>query len=114
MFLIYGTPDCQFCQKAKILLTDNSLTFTYQDLTDVYPTGWRQVFTDLKTRINGCTKIPLIFKSADGTADSGSGSPASASAHPLSLDPEKWEFIGGYFELEELIDSMDINLNDKY
>ncbi len=107
MFLIYGTPDCQFCQKAKILLTDNNLNFTYKDLTDSYTAGWRQVFTDLKSTIKGQTKIPLIFKSvASGTM--------LVPIHPLDLDSETWEFIGGYFELEEFVDSLDINLNDKY
>jgi glutaredoxin len=108
MFLIYGTPDCHFCQKAKTLLMDNDLNFTYQDMSDTYTTtGWRQVFTDLKDKINGQTKIPLIFKSSDADA-------AVVPTHPLQLDSDKWEFIGDYFILEEFIESLDINLNDKY
>ena len=108
MFLIYGTPDCLFCQKAKTLMVDNNLNFTYQDISDAYTTtGWRQVFTDLKDKINGQTKIPLIFKSVDADA-------FVVPTHALNVDSEKWKFIGDYFELEEFVDSLDININDKY
>ena len=108
MFLIYGTPDCQFCQKAKTLMMDNNLNFTYQDISETYATtGWRQVFTDLKDKINGQTKIPLIFKSADADA-------FVVPTHPLNVDSEQWKFIGDYFKLEDFVDSLDININDKY
>jgi glutaredoxin len=104
MFLIYGTTDCMFCHRAKVLLTDSGLPFTYVDLNDMYfpPEDWRQVFKDLAHLINGQTKIPLIFKSAPGCSPVGRGSNLTG-----------WTFVGGYFDLEDLLDNMDLSLDLK-
>jgi len=102
MFLIYGASDCQFCHKAKCLLNDSNMEFTYVNLTDMYQDGWRQVFTDLAHLINGQTKIPLIFKSEPGVA---------TSLVHKGRDLTGWTFVGNYFDLEDLLDNMDLSVD---
>lgn len=102
-FLILGAPDCKFCKFAKLLVSDYEMTYDYLDLTEVYPGNWRNVFMDLADYIKGQTSIPLIFKSNDAPV-----------SQPLREHVMKLEFVGGFQELQELLDNDDFDLSGTY
>jgi glutaredoxin len=62
-YIIYGTNQCIFCTKSKILLEDEDIEYDYNDLDTIYP-NWRDVFTDKKITdlIGNYRQIPIIFK----------------------------------------------------
>lgn len=102
-FLILGAPDCKFCKFAKLLVGDYDLTFDYVDLAEVYPGNWREAFIDLADYIDGQSSIPLIFKS-NGKKMSGA----------LRDHLKDLEFVGGFQELQELLDNDDFDLSGAY
>ncbi len=121
IFLIYGTPDCSYCDKAKTLLTNMKISYIYNDLTLMYE-NWKDVFTILKPIIKGQTKIPIIFRS--GASSTTVPLPhATGDCLGLTHRPEGplnlpltsgWTHVGGYFELEVLLEDMELNVGDKY
>lgn len=71
-YIIIGSPDCKWCDKAKLALHMKGLTYIYFYTTE--PTV-RHLFFAL-----GVNTVPQIFKAATGN-------------HPV-------EYIGGYEDLE--------------
>ena len=133
-FLIYGTPDCTYCQTAKSLLSNLKIPYIYQDLTLIYE-NWKEVFTTLKPFLKGQTKIPIIFRSSEmGTSSDPSHQPHLLVAQQIqqgapdnrgSIDSSLteiasststlgWTLVGGYFELESMLEDMEISLGDNY
>ncbi len=102
-FLIYGTPECSYCDKAKALMSNLKIPYVYHDLTSIYD-NWKDVFTVLKPVIKNQSKIPIIFinkQNNDGP-------------HPHVDLTSPWTFVGGYYELEAMLEDMDLDLCDNY
>ena len=114
IFLIYGTPECSYCDKAKTLLTNMRISYIYNDLSLMYE-NWKDGFNFLKPFIKGQTKIPIIFRNGDSSTGPLPHTVQGEDNLNLSLT---WTHVGGYFELEALLDDMDSdlqsNLGDNY
>lgn len=106
-FALFGTPTCKYCDQAKKLLTDSKISYTYQALTDVYPTDWRDGLKYLRPIIGDKhTSIPLVFRTGNDT---------STAPDLTNIDSfNGWTFIGSYFDLEEHLDNEDLSTDQNY
>lgn len=73
MYIIYGSQECGYCQKAKRLLDKNNKLYVYHDITQTKT----QTMNELASKTNNQRTMPIIF---DGD-----------------------KFIGGYRELANVI-----------
>lgn len=109
-FLIFGTPTCGFCSDAKQLLNENSLRYVYYDLTLKYGESWRDVFGFLGNTFDLVkpNRIPIIFQAK--------GDPVEGFTFPDTAEElqQHWTYVGGFFELEELVEDMDVELSETY
>ena len=60
-FLIYGTPTCVFCNRAKTLIESRGLTYSYIDITVQDETGNRPMYEELQQKVPGVKTVPQIF-----------------------------------------------------
>lgn len=75
-YIIYGTPQCGFCTKAKVLLEDNGIPYTYREVNS------EEIKDELSEKLGfPARSVPQIFKASEG------------------LD----EYIGGFNELKSLV-----------
>lgn len=105
MFLVLGTPECKYCLESKQFLDERGLKYTYIDLTIGLGDNWRSIFSDLKSIIGAQRTIPIIFRSED------------TAKVPDGLTSESlngWTFVGGYFDLVDLVNESDLSISDDY
>lgn len=58
MYTIYGKPNCQYCEQAKMLLKMKGLDYIYTDIT-----GDSEAFSYVKS--TGYRTVPVITKSGN-------------------------------------------------
>ncbi len=101
-FALFGTPTCKYCDKAKKLLTDMKISYSYQSLEDVYPEDWRNGLKYLRPIIGEKhMAIPLVFRS-----DANIDTPELTNIDSFG----DWIFVGSYFDLEEYLENADLTL----
>lgn len=109
MFLILGTPECKYCLESKKLLDSLKLKYTYVDLSLKLGEDWRSIFLTLKTILKGQKTLPIVFQEKS----SGKGvEPKDLTIQ--GLNDAGWDLLGTFFELEDLVNEMDISLCDDY
>lgn len=109
MFLILGTPECKYCLESKKLLDSLKIKYTYVDLSLELGDDWRSIFSELKNILKGQKTIPIIFQ--EKTPGSGT-TPSGLTVKQLS--DSGWNILGTFFELEDLVNDMDISICDEY
>ena len=77
-YIVIGTPQCGYCTQAKMLLQRRELEYEYRCLTEV-STREQQRLQDI-AKLDFRT-VPQVFV----------------------VDEEKWCYVGGYTELEKLL-----------
>jgi len=94
MFVIYGVPDCKYCQEAKNLLKQQE--FTYVDLNKEYK-DWKQEVKAYKLGGSfGMSYLPFIFYGEN-----------SLESYNLNIVTQNYNLIGNYFDLVEYLEEMD-------
>jgi glutaredoxin len=111
MFLILGTLDCKFCIESKKLLDSQHLKYLYYDLTLKYGTEWRSIFNELKSLLKSQKTIPIIFRIKTNDSKIEPSVPESFTVEDLL---KEWDFVGSYFDLEDLMDDLDISIDNDY
>lgn len=97
MYLIIGKPDCKYCDEAKKLASSRNIDYAYIDLTESYGEDWRKAFTDLTAVATKRHRtVPIIYQSA-------CESPVVPTTVVTAVNNGDWEFIGGFFEFEEIV-----------
>jgi glutaredoxin len=112
LFLIYGTPSCKFCDKAKTMLSDLNLSYTYVNLEETYGSTWHHVLTDLRQIIGGTHRsIPLVFRKDSSTTIDIIPPPDTKNLDTFA----DWTFVGDYFRLEDYVENeMPANIDQNY
>lgn len=93
--LILGTKKCDYCTRAKVLLEDEDIEYTYIDLASVH-SDWKAVFNDSTVASllgDRRRSIPLIFRRSDNGVK-------------LPYAEGTWQFVGGYDELRKWVFSI--------
>jgi glutaredoxin len=100
-FVLYGRASCKYCEKAKQLLSDLKVPYTYYDALS--SPEWFQTFKPIL--VEKPKSIPLVFR----------GSPTDALPDINNIDSFRtWTFIGSYFDLEEYMDNLSTDLTSDY
>jgi glutaredoxin len=103
MFLILGTSECKFCYEAKRLLDENSLKYTYIDLS-LKLDDWRSIFSILKSILGPQKTIPIIFKETED----------ASTVTELTLEELQRgrKLIGGFTDLKDYIEDQEITIDN--
>jgi hypothetical protein len=100
-FVLLGTAKCKYCCHAKNLLIGSNMSYTYLDLEILYPDNWKQGVQYMHSVTKKQNAIPLIFMLKPEAEFSG-----DLTDLVKMTNSGVSEFIGGYFELEELLDTL--------
>jgi glutaredoxin len=133
MFVVLGSPTCKYCTDAKRLLESNdplsNIEYTYIDIPTTFGDEWRSKFAVLKSLINEQKSIPIVFQCIDPSWSSEYEVPSidiiynsvqvlidciNSNRVPGDAFQEHWKFIGGYTDLQNVVDNLDISIDNNY
>jgi glutaredoxin len=99
--VLYGRESCKYCDKAKQLLSDLKVPYTYHD--SLSSPEWFQTFKPILSEKP--KSIPLVFK----------GSVGDSLPDINNVDSfRSWTFIGSYFDLEDYMENLSADLTSDY
>jgi glutaredoxin len=118
MFLILSASFCKYCVDAKQILNNNNLKYIDIDI-NLKSDNWRSILISLSSLTNDRKSIPIIFQSKDPNADDLQYA-QSLTDILFKSDPDYsdfsafWTYVGGYTDLQNLIDNIDISIDNNY
>jgi len=108
MFIVLGSDKCPSCVECVCFLEDKGQKYRYICLQDIYGDNWRQIFRLLVDVCGEQKRIPLVFKSKEGTD-------VSVTEDNIVELAKSWTFIGGLWQAQEYVyNQISVEIVDNY